>query len=93
MFRRLITMLCLLLLLAVVASWVRSLFASESYTMPVAQGFDVVARHAQGAFTILCGEARVVLSMPHWVAATLLGVWPLVHLRVRLQAPKPAKKR
>lgn len=94
MFRKLVTLVCLLLMLGVTASWVRSLAASEAYTWNVASDIEVMARHARGAFTIACQQVGVVLSMPHWMALALLAVWPLFHLRVKMDDRKfvPKKK-
>jgi hypothetical protein len=84
MFRKLVTLICLLLMLAVTLSWLRSLTISEAYTLNVAKDVAVIARHAQGAFTIACQQVGVVFSMPHWVAVAMLSIWPLFHLRVKM---------
>ncbi len=84
MFRKLVTLICLLAMLAVTLSWLRSLTISESYTWNIHEEFAVIARHAHGAFTIACREVGVVLSMPHWVALVMLAVWPVFHLRVKM---------
>ena len=97
MFRQLFTVLCLILMLAVTASWVRSLAVSEAISWNVAKDYSIVARHAQGAFTLACQQLGVVLSMPHWLALIALMIWPLFHLRVKLDdrklVPPPQKKR
>ena len=93
MFRKLITIFCLALMLIVTASWVRSQWVSEAYNWNVADGWFVVVRHAQGAFTVACQQVGVVLSMPHWVALILLSVWPVFHLRVKLDDHKPVERK
>lgn len=93
MFRKLVTVLSLLLMLAVTASWVRSLAVSEAYQWEVGPQWSIMARHAQGGFTIACQQAGVVLAMPHWIALILLAVWPVFHLRVKLDDRKPVVKK
>lgn len=93
MFRQIITVLCLILMLAVTASWVRSLAVSEGYVWEVSPHAPVVMRHAQGAFTIACQQAGLVLSMPHWLALSALAIWPVFHLRVKLDDRKPVIKK
>ena len=93
MFRKLITVLCLMLMLAVTASWVRSLAVSEAVNWNVTEGWFVVARHAQGAFTLACQQVGIVLAMPHWVALILLSVWPVFHMRVKLDDRKMVVKK
>jgi len=93
MFRKLITLICLVLMLAVTASWIRSLATSEAYTWNIAAEWAVVARHAQGAFTLACKQAGVVLSMPHWLALSLLAIWPLFHLRIKMDDRKLVVKK
>ncbi len=95
MFRKLITVFCLILMLAVTASWVRSLAVSEAMTWNFANDWALVARHAGGAFTVACQELGVVLAMPHWMALVVLTIWPVFHLNVKLDdgKPVPPKKR
>jgi len=93
MFRQMITVVCLILMLAITASWVRSLAVSEAYQWDVSTHWSVVTRHAQGTFTIACQQAGVILSMPHWLALGALAVWPVFHLRVKLDDRKMVVKK
>ena len=93
MFRKIITVFCLILMLAITASWVRSLSVSEAYQWEFSPQLSVMARHAHGAFTIACHQVGVVLAMPHWVALIALAVWPVFHLRVKLDDRKPVVKK
>ncbi|MEX2214356.1 MAG: hypothetical protein WD768_09530 [Phycisphaeraceae bacterium] len=88
MARHLVTVTCLALMLIVTASWVRSVFESDVVTFDLPRDGELVMRHAQGAFTIACQKLGVVLAMPHWLALGLLAIWPLFHLRVKLDDPK-----
>lgn len=94
MVRKLVTVVTLILLCAVVASWLRSQMAAESVTLNVAPHSQVIAKHAHGTFSIAWETIDLMVAMPHWLATAALAVWPLFHLRVRMGGPEvDAKKK
>lgn len=93
MFRRLLTFFSLVMILAVVVSWVRSFTTPESVTLSLQSDTHLVARHMDGVFMLICQKADVILRMPHWLATGLLLMWPLAHLRFRVEEKKPDKKK
>ena len=97
MFRHLITVLCLTLMLVLTASWVRSVFASDAFTLDLPQDNRLIASHRQGGFIVACEKAGIMLKMPHWLALAVLAVWPLFHMRVNVKLDDskkvPAKKK
>ena len=88
MARHLVTVFCLALMLIVTASWVRSEFAHDVISFDLPRNAELVMRHTRGSFTIACRDLGLVLAMPRWMALAVLAVWPLFHLRVKLDDPK-----
>ena len=85
MVRRFIAAVCLLLVMLVVASCVRSMISPDTLTFRLNDSWVVTMRHAQGNLTVTSTDTNATTALPHWMmfAGLMVALTPLWYIGYR----------